>query len=306
MWLFPYKQEGGGLLRKSYSYQAPRTGYWFILPALLTMLVLIAYPLFFGLYISGFNTNLINKWKLVGFQYYIQALSDPEFFLKIGLTFKFAFSVVIGNMVVGTLLGILLNMKIRFRLFFRAVLILPWLFPEVVVALLWKWMYNPLYGLFNYILEGLHIINNPIPWLDNPNFAMFGVVIACIWKGYPLVMILILAGLQSISKDLYEAAEIDGSNTWELFRYITLPGLMPVLLVTVILETVWWFKHFTILWLLTAGGPVNATSVISIEIYKIAFADFQFGRASAIAVLVFIICFVISYLYRRFMADDDK
>ena len=167
-------------------------------------------------------------------------------------------------------------------------------------------MYNPLYGLFNYILEGLHIINNPIPWLDNPNFAMFGVVIACIWKGYPLVMILILAGLQSISKDLYEAAEIDGSNTWELFRYITLPGLMPVLLVTVILETVWWFKHFTILWLLTAGGPVNATSVLSIEIYKTAFADFQFGRASAIAVLVFIICFVISYLYRRFMADDDK
>jgi multiple sugar transport system permease protein len=119
-------------------------------------------------------------------------------------------------------------------------------------------------------------------------------------------MILILAGLQSISKDLYEAAEIDGSNTWQLFRHITLPGLMPVLLVTVILETVWWFKHFTILWLLTAGGPVNATSVISIEIYKIAFTDFRFGRASAIAVLVFIICFVISYLYRRFMADDDK
>jgi multiple sugar transport system permease protein len=209
-------------------------------------------------------------------------------------------------MVVGTILGILLNMKIRFRLFFRAVLILPWLFPEVVVALLWKWMYNPLYGLFNYILEGLHIINNPIPWLDDPSFAMLGVVIACIWKGYPLVMILILAGLQSISKDLYEAAEIDGSNTWQLFRHITLPGLMPVLLVTVILETVWWFKHFTILWLLTAGGPVNATSVISIEIYKIAFTDFRFGRASAIAVLVFIICFVISYLYRRFMADDDK
>ncbi|NOU96599.1 ABC transporter permease subunit [Paenibacillus sp. LMG 31456] len=274
------------------------------MPALLTMLALIAYPLVFGVFISGYDTNLINKWKLVGFQYYTQALSDPEFFHKIGLTFKFAFLVVIGNMFVGTLLGILLNMKIRFRLFFRAVLILPWLFPEVVVALLWKWMYNPLYGLFNYILQGMHLITNPIPWLDDPGFAMVGVVIACIWKGYPLVMILILAGLQSISKDLYEAAEIDGGNKWQLFRNITLPGLMPVLLVTLILETVWWFKHFTIIWLLTAGGPVDATSVISIDIYKIAFQDFRFGRASAIAVLVFIICFIVSYLYRRFMADD--
>ncbi|TDF95994.1 sugar ABC transporter permease [Paenibacillus piri] len=274
------------------------------MPALLTMLVLIAYPLVFGVYISGFDTNLINKWKWVGLRYYTQALSDPEFFHKIGLTFKFAFMVVIGNMVVGTLLGILLNMNIRFRLFFRAVLILPWLFPEVVVALLWKWMYNPLYGLFNYILQGLHLIKDPIPWLDDPGFAMVGVVIACIWKGYPLVMILVLAGLQSISKDLYEAGEIDGGNKWQLFRNITLPGLMPVLLVTIILETVWWFKHFTIIWLLTAGGPVDATSVISIDIYKIAFTDFRFGRAAATAVLVFIICFVISYLYRRFLTDD--
>ncbi|WP_220446509.1 carbohydrate ABC transporter permease [Paenibacillus piri] len=291
-------------MRRSYAYQAPWSGYWFILPALLTMLVLIAYPLVFGVYISGFDTNLINKWKWVGLRYYTQALSDPEFFHKIGLTFKFAFMVVIGNMVVGTLLGILLNMNIRFRLFFRAVLILPWLFPEVVVALLWKWMYNPLYGLFNYILQGLHLIKDPIPWLDDPGFAMVGVVIACIWKGYPLVMILVLAGLQSISKDLYEAGEIDGGNKWQLFRNITLPGLMPVLLVTIILETVWWFKHFTIIWLLTAGGPVDATSVISIDIYKIAFTDFRFGRAAATAVLVFIICFVISYLYRRFLTDD--
>ncbi|TVY06541.1 carbohydrate ABC transporter permease [Paenibacillus cremeus] len=293
-------------MRKSYSYQTPWPGYWFIFPALLTMLALIAYPLVFGMYISGYDTNLINKWKFVGLQYYIQAVTDPDFLHKLGLTFKFAFLVVAGNMVIGTLLGVLLNMDIRFRLLFRAVLILPWLFPEVVVALLWKWMYNPLYGLINYILQSMHLTQDAIPWLDNPGFAMWGVVIACIWKGYPLVMILILAGLQSISKDLYEAAEIDGGNQWQLFKNITLPGLMPVLLVTLILETVWWFKHFTIVWLLTAGGPIDATSVISIDIYKIAFENFRFGRAAATAVIVFIICFLISYLYRRFLADDDK
>lgn len=293
-------------MRKSYAYQTPWPGYWFILPALLTMLALIAYPLVYGVYISGFDTNLINKWKFVGLRYYIQAVTDPDFLHKIWLTFKFTFLVVAGNMVVGTLLGVLLNMEIRFRLLLRAILILPWLFPEVVVALLWKWMYNPMYGLFNFILQSLHLIDDAIPWLDDPNFAMFGVVIAAIWKGYPLVMILILAGLQSISKDLYEAAEIDGCTKWQLFRNITIPGLMPVILVTLILETVWWFKHFTIVWLLTAGGPVNATSVISIDIYRIAFESFHFGRAAATAVIVFVICFLISYLYRRFLADDDK
>jgi multiple sugar transport system permease protein len=293
-------------VRNTYAQQNKWAGYWFILPVLITMVVLIAYPLLFGGYISLFNTNLLNKWEFVGFDYYLQALSDPEFLHKIGLTFKFTALVVVGNLIVGTLLAIILNMKLPGRLLFRAILILPWLFPEVVVALLWKWLFNPLYGLVNHILTGLHLINKPIAWLDMPEFALTGVVIACIWKGYPLVMILVLAGLQSISKDLFEAAEIDGANKWQVFRHITIPGLMPVLVVTIILETVWWFKHFTIVWLLTAGGPVDATSVISIDIYNTAFQDFRFGRAAATAVIVFLICLVISYLYRRFLSNDDN
>jgi multiple sugar transport system permease protein len=293
-------------VRNTYAQQNKWAGYWFILPVLITMVVLIAYPLLFGGYISLFNTNLLNKWEFVGFDYYLQALSDPEFLHKIGLTFKFTALVVVGNLIVGTLLAIILNMKLPGRLLFRAILILPWLFPEVVVALLWKWLFNPLYGLVNHILTGLHFINKPIAWLDMPEFALTGVVIACIWKGYPLVMILVLAGLQSISKDLFEAAEIDGANKWQVFRHITIPGLMPVLVVTIILETVWWFKHFTIVWLLTAGGPVDATSVISIDIYNTAFQDFRFGRAAATAVIVFLICLVISYLYRRFLSNDDN
>lgn len=293
-------------MRNTYTQQTKWAGYWFILPALFTMLVLIAYPLIYGVYISLFNTNLLNKWDFVGIEYYLQAFKDPEFLHKIGLTFKFTALVVVGNLIVGTLLAVILNMKLPGRLFFRAILILPWLFPEVVVSLLWKWLFNPLYGLINHILDGLNLIDEPIAWLDKPEFAMTGVVIACIWKGYPLVMILVLAGLQSISKDLYEAAEIDGANKWKAFLNITIPGLMPVLLVTIILETVWWFKHFTIVWLLTSGGPVDATSVISIDIYKIAFQDFRFGRAAATAVIVFLICLVISYLYRRFLANDDK
>ncbi len=293
-------------MRKAYAHQTPWAGYWFILPSLITMMVLIAYPLVYGVYISFFDTNLLNKWNFVALKYYAQAISDPDFLHKIGLTFKYTTMVVVGNIVVGTLLAVILNMNLRGRVFFRALLILPWLFPEVVVALLWKWLFNPLYGLFNHMLMGANLIQDPIAWLDSPHFALYGVVFACIWKGYPLVMILVLAGLQSIPKDLYEAAEIDGANKLQAFRHITIPGLMPVMLVTIILETVWWFKHFTIVWLLTAGGPVNATSVISIDIYKIAFEDFRFGKAAALAVIVFFICFLMSYIYRRFLANDDK
>jgi len=293
-------------VKKSYAYSSSWSGYWFILPALLTMLVLIAYPLLYGVYISGFNANLLNKWDFVGLKYYIQILSDTEFLNKIWITLKYAALVVAGNFVVGMSLALLLNREIKFRLLFRAILILPWLFPDVVVALLWKWLYNPLYGLFNYLLQSLHLIKTPIEWLDSQHFALFGVAIASVWKGYPLVMIMLLAGLQSISKDLYEAAEIDGCNKWQLFRHITIPGLMPVTLVVLILETVWWFKHFTIVWLLTAGGPINVTSVVSIDIYRTAFQSFQFGRASAMAVIVFVICLLMSYVYRRLLETNDQ
>jgi multiple sugar transport system permease protein len=281
-----------------------RSGYWFILPAALTMLLLIAYPLLYGFYISGFDTNLINRWDFVGVRYYTEAFADPAFRKSLGTTLLYAVSTVAGTLVVGTGLALVLNREMRFRTVFRAILILPWLFPEVVVALVWKWMFNPIYGLFNYILQGAGLSSDPIQWLDDPNAALPGVVIASVWKGYPLVMILILAGLQSIPRELYEAAAIDGGNGRQLFRHITLPGLAPVMLVTVILETVWWFKHFTIVWLLTSGGPVDATNVVSIDIYRTAFQNFDFGRAAASAVIVFFICLLISVVYRRVLPDD--
>lgn len=281
-----------------------RSGYWFILPAALTMGLLILYPLLNGFYISVFDTNLINRWDFAGLDYYIRALTDPAFLHSLGITLLYALSVVAGTVVVGTILALVLNQQMPLRTLFRAIAILPWLFPEVVVALLWKWMLNPIYGLFNHILLTVGVVDAPVQWLDDPAKAQWSVVLASVWKGYPLVMILVLAGLQAIPKDLYEAAAIDGANKLQLFRHITLPGLAPVLLVTVILETVWWFKHFTIVWLLTAGGPVDSTNVVSIAIYRTAFQNFQFGRAAASAVVVFLICLAISIVYRKLIRDD--
>lgn len=270
------------------------------------MLALIAYPLVYGMVISLYETNLLNKYDFKWLINYKDVLTDPGFLKKLYITLKFTVLVVAGNFIVGFVLAILLSMNIKGRAVFRAILVLPWLFPEVVVALIWKWLYNPLYGLINYYLMEFHWVKEPLDLLGNPNLALFSVAIPAIWKGFPLVLVMIMAGLQSISQDLYEAAEIDGANAWQSIRNVMIPGLMPVLLVTLILETIWWFKHFTIIYLLTSGGPVDATSVLSIDIFKQAFEQFQFGRASATAVLVFIICLLISYLYRRLLRDDDK
>jgi ABC-type sugar transport system permease subunit len=291
--------------RSTHSKREQRAGISFISPSLLLMLALIIYPLGFGLYISFFNTNLRNRWDFVGFKYFVQSLTDPGFTRSILITLIFAILVVAGNLLVGTILALILNTEMRFRVVFRAILILPWLFPDVVVALIFKWIYNPLYGLLNFGLMSAHIIDKPVAWLDDPNLAFAAVVISCIWKGYPLVMILVLAGLQSIPKDRYEAASIDGANAFASFRYVTFPGLLPVLIVAIILDTVWWFKHFTIVWLMTAGGPIDATKLVSIDIYRVAFQNFDFGRASAMAVIVFIICLIISIIYRKLVRDDE-
>lgn len=291
--------------RSSYLRRDARSGYWFVLPAAFVMGMLIIYPLLYGFAISLFDTNLVNRWEFVGLEYFGRALTDPVFLKSISTTIFYSAFTVLGTMVLGTIFALLLNMKIRFRTFFRVVLILPWLIPEVVVALVWKWMFNPLYGVLTSGLAATGLPIEPIQWLEDPSTALSAVIMASIWKGYPLVMILILAGLQSIPNDLYEAGSLDGANRLHLFRHVTLPALAPVLLVTVILETVWWFKHFTIVWLMTSGGPVDATNVVSISIYRTAFQNFQWGQAAAFATIVFAIVLAASIVYRRVIRDNN-
>jgi multiple sugar transport system permease protein len=276
-------------------------GYLFVIPAGTTMFFLLIYPLCYGIFISFFNTNLVNKWRFTGLLNYINTLKDSGFLLSIVRSFVFTFFVVSGHFILGFGYALALNTRIKYRALFRALLLLPWLFPEVVVALLWKWLYNPNYGLLNGIFLHLGIIKEPLLWLSSSSHAFPAVILACIWKGYPLVMIQVLAGLQIISADLYEAAMIDGCSKPQLFRHITLPGLKPVLMVTLILDTVWWFKHFTIIWLLTTGGPGNSTMVASIAIYKQAFQFFEWGPAASGAALVFVICVIIGLVYRRML-----
>ena len=279
----------------------------FILPSVITLGALLLYPFGYGIYIAFFKTNLVNRWKFVGLDNFLRAFQDPNMYASLWTTVRFTFFVVLLHFVIGISLALLLNREIRGRTFFRALLVMPWLFPEVVIANLWKWIFNASSGLLNSFLQQVGLISGPMSWLGSMDWAMPCVIMVCVWKGYPLVMIQMLAGLQSISRDLYEAATIDGAGKWQSFRYVTLPGLRPTMVVTLILDTVWWFKHLTMIWILTNGGPVTATNTISVEIYKQAFEyKNAYGYSAALAVIVFLICVLIGVVQRKVLPDNEQ
>ncbi len=279
-------------------------GYLYVLPVAAVLAGLVVYPMAYGFFISFFKTNLISQWEFVGGRYYLEAFADGEFLKQLLITVKFTIGVVAGHFIVGFLGALLLDREFKGRTFFRVILLLPWLFPDSVIALLFKWIFNPVYGMFNYMMTQLGIGNGDEVWLSNAAFALPIVVIVCIWKGYPMIIMMILAGLQSISGDIKEAARIDGANALQVFLKIILPGLRPVLAVTLILDTVWWFKHYTLVWVLTQGGPGDETALVSISIYKQAFDNFNFGSAAAMSVIVFIVCFIVGIVYRRILDED--
>jgi multiple sugar transport system permease protein len=278
--------------------------YFFILPVFIVLLALVVYPLVYGIVISFFNTDLAKKWDFVGLKNFLTIFTQDKFQGSILTTLKFTVFVVLGHFILGTIFGLVLNQSKPGIKIFRTILVLPWLFPDVVIALIFKWIVNPLYGLLNNTLINMGIIDKQISWLGDKKWAFAIVVLVCIWKGYPLVMVNVLAALQTVSEDVIEAAKVDGASPWQLFFRVILPSIRPVLATTVILDVVWWFKHYTIVQLLTAGGPSNVTNVVSIGIYKEAFQYFKFGKASAMAVVVFIICYFISKFFNRMLKDD--
>lgn len=278
--------------------------YGFVMPATVTMLLLVVYPIAYGIYISFFNTNLVNKWNFVGLDYYLKAARDTSFQHSLWISLVFTTFVVLGHFVLGFLFSNILNKPIKMKPFFRGTLIIPWLFPDVVVAYLFKWILNEQGGILNALLLHWRWISEPVSWLSSNSTALGCVIAASIWKGFPLVMIQILAGLQTINADMYEAASIDGANAQKQFFYITLPALKPILTTVLILDTVWVFKQFTMIWLMTAGGPGSSTMVSAVEIYKNAFNYFKYGYASAESVFILMICYVIGVLFRRVLKDD--
>lgn len=282
-----------------------KAGYAFVLPVVLLMVLLIIYPMCYGVYISFFNTNLVSRWQFVGLRYYIDAFREQELYTSLFLTFRYMICVVLGHFIVGFFLASLLNKAFWGRTVFRVIFTLPWFFPEAVIALLFSWILNPIYGVLNSVLMSLGLISGPLSWLGSSNLALPSVIAASIWKGFPLVMTMILAGFQTIPKSLYEAAEIDGVGPVRRLFFITLPSLKPILSSVLVLDSVWWFKQYTLVYTMTSGGPGRATSLISLSIYGTAFNDLRFGKGAAWGILVFLVCWLITHVYKATLKEES-
>jgi len=208
-------------------------------------------------------------------------------------------------MVLGLAVALVLNSALPAKPLFRIIALLPWVVPDVVAGIIWKWMYDPIYGALNDVLLKIGLINAPIEWLSNPNLALFSVILVNLWRGFPFVMLILLAGLQSIPLQLYEAASIDGATRAQSFFHITIPGLKKMIVVALALDIVWEVRRFGLIQAMTRGGPGVLTEVLSTYTYKQYFQFFRFEYASAIAVVMTIVLLAVSLPYIWMISQEE-
>lgn len=276
--------------------QRERFAYYLILPALILVVLLNLLPLVEGIIVSVQNQNMIrpNPERFVGFKHYYKALvGNAEFWETTGRTVYWTIGSVVGAYILSLGLALLLNMDVWGKGIFRALFLIPWVVPDVVTALLWKWMYSDEFGIINFLLLKVGAIDSPVLWLSNPSMAMPAVIIVQIWKLYPIMTIILLASLQNVPKELLQAAEIDGANVWQRFWYVTMNFLRPTSVVITLLGAIWTFQSFDIVYLLTGGGPADATQILPVMIYVKAFWATQIGYAAAIGVLLMLFLVVL-------------
>lgn len=271
-------------------------------PSLLVILFIVIYPIGFAVYLSTYYYHLIqlNQSHFIGLANYGRILSDPEFWASIGRGIIFTFGSLIPQIVLGLAVAQLLNHpKLRWKTLWRGLAIMPWLVPTVTVAIIFRWMFNDIYGIVNYGLVDLGIIKTPVPWLARQGLAMLILIIANVWRGLPLMVVMFLAGLQGIPADLHEAARVDGATPLQSYFRITLPLLMPVVMIAGILRTIWIFNYYDLPWVMTRGGPAGSTETPPVYAYLRAFSGYRLGEGSTITVLLFLILVLFALLYFR-------
>lgn len=262
-----------------------------VLPSLVMMFVMFILAFIVGISYAFTNYRLDRPKKIdfVFLQNFIKILSsDHKFYEILGFTLLYSMGVVLIAYVVGFAIALLLNQDVPGRGLFRALILLPWVISSSVVAANWKWLLNDKYGFINVFLQQIGIIDKPILFLARPGLAQATVIFIGAWKTLPFMTIVILAGLQSISFDLYESAAIDGAGFWASLRYITMPGIRGITTMCTMLQFIWTFNNFENVYLMTAGGPNDATFTLPIYIYQLAFERSRIAYAAAVAVIVLI------------------
>ncbi len=298
--LFIISMETGNAVRRTWKRRwGQRYSYLlFLLPAFVVVIFLTVYPLTRVFYLSFYRYNPIrNIDRFVGFGNYTRLFSDRFFLIGLKNTFLFSVGATMTEVILGLGLALLFNVKFRGRKLLLPLVIFPMMFSTMVICAIWRSMYHYEYGIFNYALRSLGL--DPVKWLIDRNLALWSVVLVDIWQWTPMAFLILLAGLQSIPVELYEAARVDGATGVRLFRHITLPLLRNHIFLALLLRSIDTFKIFDKVYALTGGGPGTATETISFYIYREGFRYFNVGRASAAAVVMFFAVGLVSVLYIR-------
>jgi multiple sugar transport system permease protein len=277
-------------------------GVVFIAPALILLLLFLAYPLVLGIWL-GFTDALVGKkGEFIGLANYISLLNDSLFWKVTYYTFLYTIAAVFFKLLLGFALAIVLNRDFRAKGFVRAIVLLPWIIPTVLSAICFWWLYDTTFSGITWVLMKAGLISHKIDYLGDPTNARISLIVANVWRGIPFFTIGLLAGLQTINPTLYEAASIDGAGGWHRFRHVTLPLITPLLAVVTTFSTIWTFADFQLIWVITKGGPANATHLYGTLSFQRAIPGGQFGEGAAISAFilpVLIICVLICYKYLR-------
>lgn len=284
----------------SLSQREQRQAWVLLAPMLIVMGLLTAWPLLRTIWLSFTDAALIGNGgevNYVGVENYLYALTDPDFLASLWRTLYFTIASVLLEGIIGVLVALLLNQKFYGRSVLRVLVILPWALPTIVNAMMWRLNFNPDYGSINALLTQWGIIDGYRSWLGSPDSALNAVMLADVWKNYPLVTLLTLAAMQSIPDDLFEAARLDGASAFRRFRAITFPAIVGPLSVALVLRTIDAFKIFDIIYVMTRGGPVDSTKTLSFFVYQESFSYLRAGSGAAYAILMTLMCSVLIALY---------
>jgi multiple sugar transport system permease protein len=280
--------------------------YGYIFPALFAMFFVIAYPIAYTIYLSFYTTPPTgdNVWN--GLTNYTSIITASRFWMITQNTMYWTVVSTILAFIIGTGAALVAQREFIGRGLVRGILLIPWVISHVATAYIWVWIFHSDYGLISGILMDLGIISSPLVILDSTTWAMPALILVNVWKDFPFIMIMMLAGLQTVPDHLLRAAQIDGAGTLQQFRHVILPHLKGVIIITLLLTVVSNLNHFTLPWVMTGGGPASSTHIWITEVYALAFRSLRFGIASAFAVILFIIMMSMAYFYVKALTAGDE
>jgi len=285
------------------------SGYLYIIPAILFMTMLVGYPIVYNVLLSLQQSDIMsfNTGNIVfnNFENYRQVLNDTLFWTALKQTFLFTVFCILFQFVFGLIFALFFNLDFSLAKPIRGLVLVAWMIPLTVTGMLFKFMLSPSIGVINYLMVSLRIVKEPIGWLVSENLALWSIIITNTWVGIPFNMILLSTSMSTIPKELYESAAIDGSTGWNNLIHITLPLIRTAIMAMLMLGLIYTFKVFDLIFVMTGGGPVNATEVLSTISYRLSFNIFNFGQGAAVANILFLILLLVSAGYLKMLDKED-